>query len=150
MCTQDTHPPNTTELKLSSQYGKSDIFNLNMLFKKNKKTKKKKKNKKKKTYKWFYQGNVTITKDSHPEVPNFIYLAIQNASSEDHDQTAWICRLIFFSSLWLIWFLCFCFDTLTELGAFMRTEFLCISLLSVASGPRVKLASCKSALTSPN
>ena len=28
----------------------------------------------------------------------------------------------------------------------MRTEFLCISLLRVASGPRVKLASCKSAL----
>ena len=31
----------------------------------------------------------------------------------------------------------------------MRTEFLCISLLRVASGPRVKLASCKSALTPP-
>ena len=28
----------------------------------------------------------------------------------------------------------------------MRTEFLCISILRVASGPRVKLASCKSAL----
>ena len=28
----------------------------------------------------------------------------------------------------------------------MRTEFLCISALRVASGPRVKLASCKSAL----
>ena len=26
----------------------------------------------------------------------------------------------------------------------MRTEFLCISVLRVASGPRVKLASCKS------
>ena len=31
----------------------------------------------------------------------------------------------------------------------MRTEFLCISVLSVASGPRVKLASCKSALNPP-
>ena len=31
----------------------------------------------------------------------------------------------------------------------MRTEFLCITVLRVASGPRVKLASCKSALTSP-
>ena len=31
----------------------------------------------------------------------------------------------------------------------MRTEFLCISVLRVASGPRVKLASCKSVLTSP-
>ena len=30
----------------------------------------------------------------------------------------------------------------------MRTEFLCVSVLRVASGPRVKLASCKSALTS--
>ena len=28
----------------------------------------------------------------------------------------------------------------------MRTEFLCISVLRVASGPRMKLASCKSAL----
>ena len=28
----------------------------------------------------------------------------------------------------------------------MRTEYLCISVLRVASGPRVKLASCKSAL----
>ena len=35
---------------------------------------------------------------------------------------------------------------MTELGAFTRTEFLCISVLRVASGPRVKLASCKSAL----
>ena len=31
----------------------------------------------------------------------------------------------------------------------MRTEFVCISVLRVASGPRVKLASCKSALTPP-
>ena len=38
---------------------------------------------------------------------------------------------------------------LTELGAFMRTEFLCISVLRVASGPSVKLASCKSALNPP-
>ena len=29
----------------------------------------------------------------------------------------------------------------------MRTELICISVLRVASGPRVKLASCKSALT---
>ena len=28
----------------------------------------------------------------------------------------------------------------------MRTEFLCISVLRVASGPRVKLVGCKSAL----
>ena len=31
----------------------------------------------------------------------------------------------------------------------MRTECLCISALRVASGPRVKLASCKSALKPP-
>ena len=31
----------------------------------------------------------------------------------------------------------------------MQTEFLCISVLRVASGPRVKLAGCKSALSSP-
>ena len=31
----------------------------------------------------------------------------------------------------------------------MRTEFLSISVLRVASGPRVKLTSCKSALTRP-
>ena len=31
----------------------------------------------------------------------------------------------------------------------MRTEFLCISVLRVASGPRVKLASFKSALSPP-
>ena len=51
--------------------------------------------------------------------------------------------------LWLIWFLCFRFDAMTELGAFMRIEFLCISIFRVASGPRVKLASCKSALNPP-
>ena len=31
----------------------------------------------------------------------------------------------------------------------MRTEYLCISVLREASGPRLKLASCKSALTTP-
>ena len=31
----------------------------------------------------------------------------------------------------------------------MRTEFLCVSVLRVASGDRVKLASCKSALSPP-
>ena len=31
----------------------------------------------------------------------------------------------------------------------MRTEFLCVCVLRVASGPRVKLASCKSALNPP-
>ena len=31
----------------------------------------------------------------------------------------------------------------------MRTDFLCISVLRVTSGPRVKLSSCKSALNPP-
>ena len=31
----------------------------------------------------------------------------------------------------------------------MRTEFLCVSVLRVASGPMVKLASCKRALKPP-
>ena len=31
----------------------------------------------------------------------------------------------------------------------MRTEFLCVSVLRVVSGPRVKLASCKSSLNPP-
>ena len=31
----------------------------------------------------------------------------------------------------------------------MRSEFLCVSVLRVASGPKVKLASCKSALNPP-
>ena len=31
----------------------------------------------------------------------------------------------------------------------MRPEFLCVSVLRVASGPRVKLVSCKSALNPP-
>ena len=47
---------------------------------------------------------------------------------------------------WLIWFLFFRFDALTEFGAFMRTKFLSIPVL-IASGPRVKLVTCKSALT---
>ena len=38
---------------------------------------------------------------------------------------------------------------ISDLGALMQKEFLCISVLRVASRPRVKLASCKSALTAP-
>ena len=38
---------------------------------------------------------------------------------------------------------------MTELGAFIRIEFLCVSVLRVASGPRVRLAGCKSALNPP-
>ena len=39
---------------------------------------------------------------------------------------------------------------MTELGAFKRTKLLYISVLRVASGPRVKLACRKSAVTSPH
>ena len=35
------------------------------------------------------------------------------------------------------------------MGAFTRTEFLCISVLRVASGPRLKLVGRKSALNAP-
>ena len=35
------------------------------------------------------------------------------------------------------------------MGAFMRTAFLCTSVLRVASGPRGKLAGCESALSLP-
>ena len=55
-----------------------------------------------------------------------------------------------YSSLFIIvinLILCFRFDALTELGSLMRTECLCVSVLRVASGPRMKLASCKIALT---
>ena len=38
---------------------------------------------------------------------------------------------------------------MTELGAFKRIELLSVSVLRVASGRRVKLASCKSALNPP-
>ena len=44
---------------------------------------------------------------------------------------------------------CYFLSSWTALRAFMRTEVLCISVLTVASGPRVKLASCKSALNPP-
>ena len=50
---------------------------------------------------------------------------------------------------WLVWFLCFRFDALAELGAFVWAGFLCISVLRVASGPRVKLADCKGGLDPP-
>ena len=39
-------------------------------------------------------------------------------------------------------FIYFCYAS-TELGALMRTEYLCISALSVAPGSRVNLVDCK-------
>ena len=50
---------------------------------------------------------------------------------------------------WLVWFLCFRFGALAGLGAFVRAEFLCVSVLEVASGPGVGLAGCKGALGPP-
>ena len=66
----------------------------------------------------------------------FIYSGISRISHEY--------SLLFSIVIDLIFMLCFRFDALTELGAFMGTQFVCISVLKVASGPR---ASCKSALT---
>ena len=45
--------------------------------------------------------------------------------------------------------MCFRFGALAGLGFFVRAGFLCVSVLGVASGPRVKLAGCKSALGPP-
>ena len=45
-------------------------------------------------------------------------------------------------------FFFFRFDALAGLGAFVRGRFLCISVLRVASGPRVKLAGRGNALDS--
>ena len=42
----------------------------------------------------------------------------------------------------------FRYDASTELGTVMRTEFLCISILRVTSGSRVKLVDCRNALNS--
>ena len=42
--------------------------------------------------------------------------------------------------------LCFCCDASSVFGAIMRTEFLSISVSRVASGPRMKVIDCKSAL----
>ena len=66
-------------------------------------------------------------------------LAYSRISHEDSSLFIIVINLIFM----------FRFDALTELGAFMRTEFLCVSVLRVASGPRVKLVSCKIALNPP-
>ena len=85
-------------------------------------------------------------------------LAYSRISHEYSSLFIIVINLIFMFSLWFKQYLfrtlhiyientiCFRFDALTELGAFMRTEFLCVSVLRVASVPRVKLASCKSAL----
>ena len=58
-----------------------------------------------------------------------------------------------YSSLFIILmdstFYVFALMLLTELVAFMRTEFLCFSVLRVTSGPREKLAGRKRALTAP-
>ena len=49
----------------------------------------------------------------------------------------------------MVLLLCFRFGALAGLGAFVRTGVLCVSVLGVASRPRVKLAGCKSALNPP-
>ena len=59
-----------------------------------------------------------------------------------------ICPFGFLLVAFLLWYRCFKGVLFSPLVS-MRTEFLCISALRVASGPRVKLASCKGALTPP-
>ena len=54
-----------------------------------------------------------------------------------------LCVILFFNPFSIA----FRFDALTDLGAFMQTDFSCISVLRVASEPGVKI-SCKSALNS--
>ena len=69
----------------------------------------------------------------------FIYSGTQQNCHEYPSLFIIVINLIFMFLLW-------CTD---ELGAFMRSEFLCISVLKVASGPRVKLAGSKNALNGP-
>ena len=69
------------------------------------------------------------------------------------------CFVFFWQTLELSWvlvfvyhndyffFIYFRFDALIELGAFMRTGFLCVSVLRVASVPRVELVGRKNVLT---
>ena len=83
--------------------------------------------------------DMSLAWDAVVQLLIFIYSGINRISHE-------------YSSLFIIvinWFLYFHFDALTELGAFIQTKFLFISVLRVASRPRVKLASYKSALNPP-
>ena len=59
-----------------------------------------------------------------------------------YQTSPWVLVFVYHSDFYV-----FCFDALNGLGAFMETEILCISVLRVTSGPRVKLVGCKSALT---
>ena len=54
-----------------------------------------------------------------------------------------------FLTFFFFFFFMFSLLCMTELGAFMRTGFLRLSVLRVTSGPRVKLAGRQSALTLP-
>ena len=70
-------------------------------------------------------------------------LAYSRISHEYSSLFIIVINLIFF-----FFFFCFCFDALTELGACMRRIFMYFCITS-SIGTRVKLASCKSALTPP-
>ena len=59
--------------------------------------------------------------------------------------------VLFIVVIYLIFFfLCFRYEASTELGAIMQTEFLCISVLRIASGPRVKLTDWKEKCFKPS
>ena len=77
--------------------------------------------------------------------------------STERSKAVVLVLVLLFVALWFMsYFVLFCFsilfiiafrfDALTDLGAFMRTDFSCISVLRVASEPGVKLVSCKSVL----
>ena len=91
---------------------------------------------------WLRLDNMYLTLPAVVQLLVFIYSATQQNCHE-------YSSLFIIVIMSVIWFLCFRFDALTELEAFMRTEFLCISVLRVASGHRVKLAGHKSALNTP-
>ena len=60
------------------------------------------------------------------------------------------CLSLFVEVIYLIFFFfCFRFHALTGLGAFLRADFLCISVLRTASGPGMGLAGCEGALNPP-
>ena len=66
-------------------------------------------------------------------------LAYSRVSHEYSSLFIVVIDLIFVFSLWCVGWV----------GAFVRAWFLCVSVLGVASGPRVKLAGCEGALGPP-
>ena len=92
---------------------------------------------------WFMGRGLTICLWLGPPWFNYWFSFILAYSRINHEYSSLfiiVINLIFMFSLW-------CIDWVGSLYA--NRFFLCISVLRVASGPRVKLASCKNALTPP-